>query len=300
MSAPNIWELRGSVTYVTGAHAFKFGVGNSWGRQYLLERDINSATSYRFNNGVPNLITMRASPVSRYDDLKAELGLYVQDKWTMNRLTLSGGLRFDYFSTYFPETPLGPGPLVPNRNFVVPQYDWYNWKDISPRIAAVYDLFGNGKTALKANVGRYVAGRRQHGRQRVLDPRQHRDAVVERSRRAGHRRRLRAAVRPAQPAGQRRVRHRSPTCASARQVPSTAYDPDVLVGWGKRGYNWEFSTGVQHELTNRVGLDVSYFRRIYGNFTVTDNRAVAATDYSPLPASPRRSIRGCPTAAATR
>ena len=74
MSAPNIWELRGSVTYVTGAHALKFGVGNSWGRQYLLERDIHSATSYRFNNGVPNQITMRASPVSRYDDLKSELG----------------------------------------------------------------------------------------------------------------------------------------------------------------------------------------------------------------------------------
>ena len=80
----------------------------------------------------------------------------MQDKWTIDRLTLSGGLRFDYFRTYFPDTPLGPGPLVPTRNFVVPQYDWYNWKDISPRVAAVYDLFGTGKTALKANFGRYV------------------------------------------------------------------------------------------------------------------------------------------------
>ena len=146
MSAPNIWELRGSVTYVTGAHALKFGVTDTWGRQYLLERDINSSTSYRFNNGVPNLITMRASPVSRYDDLKAELGIFVQDRWTIDRLTLSGGLRFDYFNTYFPETPLGPGPLVPTRNFVVPRYDWYKWKDLSPRISGVFDLFGNGKT----------------------------------------------------------------------------------------------------------------------------------------------------------
>ena len=99
---------------------------------------------------------MRASPVSRYDDLKAELSMFIQDKWTLNKLTLTGGLRFDYFNTYFPETPLGPGPLVPTRNFTVPEYKWDNWKDISPRIAAVYDLAGNGKTAIKVNLGRYV------------------------------------------------------------------------------------------------------------------------------------------------
>ena len=127
-----------------------------WSRQYLLERDIDSSTSYRFNNGVPNQITERASPVSRYDDMKAELSIFVQDKWTLNKLTLTGGLRFDYFNTYFPETPLGPGPLVPTRNFTVPEYKWDNWKDLSPRVAAVYDLFGNGKTAVKVNLGRYV------------------------------------------------------------------------------------------------------------------------------------------------
>jgi hypothetical protein len=32
-----------------------------------------------------------------------------------------------------------------------------NWKDWAVRVAASYDLFGNGKTALKANLGRYVA-----------------------------------------------------------------------------------------------------------------------------------------------
>ena len=116
---PTSGRSAASVTYVTGAHALKFGFGDTWGRQDLLERDIDSATSYRFNNGVPTRSRMRASPVSRYDDLKAEMGLFVQDKWTMNRLTLNGGLRFDYFNTYFPETPLGPGPLVPTRNFTV-------------------------------------------------------------------------------------------------------------------------------------------------------------------------------------
>jgi len=291
MSAPNIWELRGSVTYVTGAHAVKIGFGDSWGRQYLLERDVNSSTSYRFNNGVPNQITERASPVSRYDDLRAEMGIYVQDKWTLHRLTLSGGLRFDWFDTYFPETPIGPGPLVPTRNFTIPQYEWYNWKDLSPRVAAVYDLFGNGKTAVKANVGRYVlAGDNTVGNVFSILA----NTVTRSWNPQGT-----AATNP---------NYYIPNCdllnplangdcgtisdlRFGTQIPSLNYDPSVLAGWGKRPYNWEVSTAVQHQITNRVGAEIGYFRRIYGNFTITKNRALAPTDFTaysiPAPTDPR-------------
>ena len=298
MSAPNIWEFRASATYVTGAHAIKFGFGDSWGRQYLLERDIDSSTSYRFNNGVPNQITMRASPVSRYDDLRAELGLYVQDRWTMKKLTLSGGLRFDYFSTYFPDTPIGPGPLVPTRNFVIPQYEWYNWKDLSPRIAAVYDLRGNGKTALKANIGRYVlAGDNTVGNVFSILAN-----TVTRTWTDANQNYIPDCnlLTP----GQQDLRATGGDFCGpisdprfGTQVPSTSYDPNVLGGWGKRGYNWEVSAGVQHELTNRVGLDVSYFRRC----TATSRSPTTARSPRPTTAgtaSWRRSIRDCPTGAA--
>ena len=56
------------------------------------------------------------------------------------------------------------------------------------------------------------------------------------------------------------------------------YDPAILKGWGVRAYNWEFSGGVQQELLARTSVDVSFFRRWYGNFFVTDNRAVAPGD----------------------
>ena len=57
------------------------------------------------------------------------------------------------------------------------------------------------------------------------------------------------------------------------------YDPDVTRGWGKREYNWQFSTGIQQQLMRQVSLDVGYYRTWYGNFSVTDNRAWSAADF---------------------
>jgi len=62
-------------------------------------------------------------------------------------------------------------------------------------------------------------------------------------------------------------------------VPGATYDPDLMHGWNKRAFNWEFSTGVQHELLTATSIDVSYFRRMYGNFRVTDNRVLAPGDF---------------------
>jgi hypothetical protein len=61
--------------------------------------------------------------------------------------------------------------------------------------------------------------------------------------------------------------------------PGATYDPYLLRGWNKRNYNWEFSAGVQHELLPRVAMDVSYFRKWFGNLVVTDNLVVSPGDY---------------------
>jgi hypothetical protein len=69
------------------------------------------------------------------------------------------------------------------------------------------------------------------------------------------------------------------------------YDPKAITGWDSRPHDWEFSTSVQHELLPRVSVNVGYFRRWYGNFTVVDNLAVAPTNFSPFqitaPVDPR-------------
>ena len=125
--------------------------------------DNASHLTYQFNNGVPNQLTQRATPLYRAERQKLDLGIYVQDKWTVKRLTLSGGLRFDTFQSYFPEQTLVPGALVPNRNLTFPKTDMANWKDIVPRLGSVYDLRGNGKTALKVSLNKYVTAQGLQG-----------------------------------------------------------------------------------------------------------------------------------------
>jgi hypothetical protein len=63
-------------------------------------------------------------------------------------------------------------------------------------------------------------------------------------------------------------------------LPATRYDRAIMEGWGVRPYNWEFSAGVQQEVVPRVSLSVGYFRRINGNFFITDNEALSASDFT--------------------
>jgi hypothetical protein len=74
-------------------------------------------------------------------------------------------------------------------------------------------------------------------------------------------------------------------------VNTLTYDPKWENGWGNRGYNWELNFGIQQEIAPRVAVSASYDRRMYGNFTVVDNLAVAPSDYSPYcitePVDPR-------------
>ena len=78
--------------------------------------------SYRFNSGVPNQITERTTPIRSRSGSRPAIGLFAQDKWTLDRLTLNRSvLRFDYLDIYIPAQHLGPAPLVPARNLDLPR-----------------------------------------------------------------------------------------------------------------------------------------------------------------------------------
>src|SRR5262249_40878628 len=111
---------------------------------------------YRVNNGVPNQLTM---VVTNYPSAVYERsnGFYAQERWTRNRLTLSGALRYDRASSWSPPQQVGPTRFFPTPLAFprTPGVDAYN--DVTPRGAAVYDLTGDGKTALKVSLGKYLA-----------------------------------------------------------------------------------------------------------------------------------------------
>jgi len=254
-----ILRYRATLSYITGAHSFKVGFNNSTGSSDYFNF-VHQPIAYRLNGGIPNQITLRARPFHTLWEMDADIGLFAQDRWTIDRLTLTGGLRFDYKKTHFPGQYLGPTAIAPNRNITIPDTPQLSWKDVTPKMGAAYDLFGTGRTAVKVTLNKYLSGRQldELGNP-VLD-------LVHTTTRAWTDTNVNFVP------DCDLVNHEANGECRAMVDPSfggtrrgTTYDPEVLSGWGVREYNWEFSTAVQHELFPRVSAELGYFRRWYGN-----------------------------------
>jgi hypothetical protein len=275
--------LRATASYITGAHAFKVGVNLGFPRQTQWIYNIDSPMSFRFNNGVPNQLTLLATPYLRETD-SFDHGAFVQDRWTMERLTVTAGLRYDYFSVSFPAATVGPGEFVPTRNLSLAADDGVRWHDLEPRSGVAYDLFGTGKTALKVSLNKYLAyyplpnSGSEEGTFTVnMAPVARLVTRADRSWNDANRNFVPECdlLNPLANGECGAMNNRD--FGSTR--PGVAYDPDTVTGWNKRDFNWQFAAGIQQELMPRVSLDVGYYRTWFGNFVVTDNRALTPVDF---------------------
>jgi hypothetical protein len=276
------WNQKATVSYITGSHAFKTGLQTIQGHYYFYGMQDVPQVSYTFRGGtngiapVPQSITEVAGPFQSQTNLSG-VGLFAQDQWTLKRLTLNLGARFDQFKGVAPAQTIAAGVFRPS--YSVPETtDLPNFKDITPRIGAAYDLFGNGKTAIKASFGRYLMGQGGALSQQGFVP-----AVAIAS----------TTVRNWSDTNGNLV----PDCnlqnplangecgaiqnpLFGQPIPTAQLASDVRSGWGNREYNYQWNLQVQQELRPGMGLAVGYFHTQWGNMSVTKNLLATPADYT--------------------
>jgi hypothetical protein len=270
---------RFAVTYVTGTHNFKIGVDLnqfSAGRQsgYSDANLINQARSYVFRNRVPVSVTIYNTPNGPYNTA-TENNVYAQDQWTMRKLTLNLGLRYSVYDATIPESHLPAGPFMPARDFPEVKHSPH-WQNLSPRLGAAYDLFGDGRTALKVSLGRYPF--RNVGSAVNIPSTQQQATSTSRSWGDANGNYVPDCDLRNPVANGECGAWSDRTFGQLRAV-NTRRAEDALRGFNLEDYNWQGSVTVQRQLGRNMGLSVGYFRTWYGNYLVTDNQAVTAASY---------------------
>ena len=235
-------RYRASLAYVTGAQNMKVGIetyNNISTRNYQR----GDSLQYRFSNGVPNQITMLLSDFTEEARVR-NIGFFAQDRWTVKRFTLQGGIRYENASSGSPEQQIGPSRMVPTP-IVFPEQDIVKgYNDITYRGGVAVDVFGTGKTSLKINAGTY------------MDPAQWAGIFIEPN---PARRQFGGGVPPQTTRSWTDANlNYIPDCdllnpaqngecgPSANQnfgrlvTPTSTYDPTLLEGSGVRPGNWQF------------------------------------------------------------
>ncbi len=167
-----------AASFVTGAHNMKFGYQGAFHRDddnlfptisndFLMQCTFNTPCSAGAVSDHADTPTGVHDPVGRVHAEGAHRSTTRSTRRSSGRrigLTLQGALRFDHAWSSFPEQQIGPSVTIPNAIVLPAQVGIKGYNDLSPRIGVAYDLFGNGKTSVKGNVGRYLHPASNQGR----------------------------------------------------------------------------------------------------------------------------------------
>src|SRR6266853_2020475 len=233
---------RSSVSYITGAHHWKAGVDflmtTKPTQAYFTRNPVDAGglpVTYTFRNGTPISLTEFVDPNFDQQMVRPRLGLFLQDQWNIKRLTVSLGLRYDYIREYTPAFHRDAGLVNGAADFPA-LYCIPCWHDLSPRMGVAYDLFGDGKTAVKFGLNRYVEALTV-GLAQTFGPQA---ASIDNTSRAWT-----DSIRNFIPDCDLRNPAANGECGpmanqafGQAQIHNTP-DPNWINGWGNRAYNWQ-------------------------------------------------------------
>jgi hypothetical protein len=272
--------VQGAVSYVTGSHSAKFGARFHQNDSTFPKNYYNNAQlKYNFRGGVPYQLTMYADQASDQNQQQKIFAIYAQDRWTLNRLSLQGGLRFEHLGDYFGDQTIGPNIFVPTAVTFAKGDGPLSLNDIQPRFGASYDVFGNGKTAAKFFIGRYVTTTNTVDEWLFYSPAGNGHFGANTNRAWGDTNgNFVADCNLLNPAANGECGAFSNPNFGKTSNPLTI-DPDTTSGWNKREYSWDVTAGVTQEIAPRVSVEFNYVRRTWGNLKTTINRALTPADF---------------------
>ena len=285
---------KGSVSYVTGSHSVKVGYQRTLMMQDITWMTNHQNLTYRFSNGVPNQLTQSISPWINRSRAEWD-AVFAQERWTRSRLTVQAAVRLERARSWFPAQQEGPSRFLPVPIIIPETPGVEGYKDITPRLGASYDVFGDGRTALKVHLGRYLEGAGTGGLYTSTNPTLRMPQTTSTLGTAGVTRAWSDANGNFAPDCDLLNPYAQDLRASGgdlcgvlsntsfgQNVLTNNFDPGVLEGSGVRPADWTLDVAIQRQILSRASVTLAYSRRWFDGFTVADNLALQPSDLTPF------------------